>query len=92
METYKNFDVALYFTVRDTMEFAKNEKFREKWDFLTKHIKISHVYIETYRGDIWASDEELTEVKKFFNERKVKLSGGITTSKQTQEFLSLIHI
>ena len=90
METYKNFDVALYFTVRDTMEFAKNEKFREKWDFLTKHIKISHVYIETYRGDIWASDEELTEVKKFFNERKVKLSGGITTSKQTQEFWQLL--
>ena len=47
METYKNFDVAVFYSKRYN-GVAKNE-ICEKW-ILTKHIKINHVYIETYRG------------------------------------------
>lgn len=77
---YQNFEAAIFFTIRDVEMAAANEGFlEEKFGLAEKYLKCGKVYLETYRGGRLVEKEEILRVKKFFDDRGVKTSAGITT-------------
>jgi hypothetical protein len=80
MVGYKNFGVAVYFTTRCLASITTLEEFEKEFSFLEKHLKISKVYLETYRDDMDVPEELLRKVKQFFENKGIKVSGGITTT------------
>lgn len=80
MAGYENFGLAVYFTTRCLASITTIEEFEKEFSFLDKHLKISKVYLETHRDDMDTSAELLKAVKQFFENRGIKVSGGITTT------------
>lgn len=80
MVGYKNFGVAIYFTTRCLASITGIEEFEKEFSFLEKHLKISKVYLETHRDDMDTPEELLSTVKRFFENKGIKVAGGITTT------------
>lgn len=79
MEQYQNFKLSVYCTVHDVMKMPDNyEAFLQDIAFFQKHLKLSKVYIETYRDDT-VDSEKLLRVKDFFNRAGIETATGITT-------------
>lgn len=76
---YNYFDVTVYCTVGD-LNYLSIEDLAHRVDFLEKHIKISKVYLETYRSNETIDRDKMIEVKEFFAKRGIAASGGITAS------------
>ena len=79
---YKNFSVAIYCTVHelDSIDINNFQNIDLKFNYLEKHIKVSKVYLETFRSDFEIDYNKLLEIKQYFNAKGIKTSGGITTS------------
>src|SRR5690554_4406799 len=78
---YNNFEVAVFFTIRDVEEAAADQRLlEEKLAFVEKHLKLGKVYLETYRGNHLIEKEKILRLKQFFEGRGVKASGALTTS------------
>jgi hypothetical protein len=75
---YKNFAVAVYIPVGITRSLADPERLQDDWNRLSAQVKIDKVYLETYRDHQWADEETIEPIKKFFAEKGVRVSGGIT--------------
>ncbi len=80
MAEYKNFGIAVYFSTRCLAGITTIEAFEKEFAFLEKHLKISKVYLETHRDDMDVSADLLKSVKRFFESKRIKVSGGITTT------------
>ena len=76
---YEHFDAAVYCTVGDLSNLAMEDLAR-KFDFLEKHIKISKVYLETYRSHETIDRDKMAVIKEFFIARGIAASGGITAT------------
>ncbi len=75
---YKNFDVATYATVRDTVQMKDPAWLESRWEGMSKYTKFDKIYIETSRDMIVADQQSVDAGKKFFLSKGLKVSGGIT--------------
>jgi hypothetical protein len=80
MTGYKNFGIAVYFTTRCLASITTMEEFEKEFSFMEKHLKISKVYLETHRDDMDVPEDLLRAVKRFFENKGIKVAGGITTT------------
>jgi hypothetical protein len=80
MASYLNFDIALYFNTRCIAGIDTLERFEKDFAFFEKHLKVSKVYLETHRDDMDVTRDKLLLLKKFFEDRGIKVSGAITTT------------
>jgi hypothetical protein len=78
---YRNFDVAIYVTVRDTIRLADPATFAVDFARVSSQLHFDHVYIEAYRDGVFASDAQIAAVKKAFEAKGIRVSGGITLAK-----------
>ena len=80
MTRYSNFDLAIYVTAQNVMAMPDDESsLDEQFSFFGKHLKVSKLYLETYREDTVPS-EKLMAVKSYFEKKRIKTATGITTS------------
>ncbi|HEX2927357.1 MAG TPA: hypothetical protein VHP38_14050, partial [Ruminiclostridium sp.] len=66
----------------DLLMLKQNNDFEESFDFFCRHIRLNKVYLETYRGDIFLSKEDMLSCKEFFSKKGMKVSGAITTTQK----------
>lgn len=77
---YKNFKTALYCPVGNLNEIVDIGEFGKRFGYIEKHVHIDKVYLETYRSNETIERERILELKKFFENKGMKVSGGITTT------------
>ncbi len=77
-EDYSNFNAAIYCRVKEVQQMSDLSWLTKRIEYLEKHIKISKVYLETYRDTILADRETILKAKKYFEKKGIKVSGGIT--------------
>ena len=76
--SYDDFDVAIYARVYEVRQMADLEWLRERFDVMSRDLKVDKVYLETHRDTIIADEATLEGAKRFFAERGIATSGGIT--------------
>lgn len=79
MQSYRNFNAAVYCPVGNLAAIDDLDGFAERFASLEKHIRVGKVYLETYRGGQRIGREKLLRLKKFFQDKGIETSGGITT-------------
>jgi hypothetical protein len=77
-ESYRNFNVAIYSRVYETIQMGDLDWLAERFDLMQRHVKIDKVYLETHRDTIVVDEDILLRVKDFFAARGIATSGGIT--------------
>ena len=82
VSSYNNFNVAVYMPVHDVIRCAEADKTEyDKWIArLLDNVKIGRVFVENYRSQTFATKEQLLDVKKYFEDKGIACSGGITTN------------
>lgn len=80
--SYKNFSAAIFYNAYDLEVLKKENIFEETYDFFARHIDITKVYLETYRGSTYLSREDMLACKEFFNKKGIQVSGAITTTQK----------
>lgn len=78
---YRNFQVAIYVTVNDTIRLADPGVFAADFARASSQLHFDHVYVEAYRDGTFATDAQLESVKKAFEAKGIRVSGGITLAK-----------
>ena len=78
---YRNFQVAIYVTVNDTIRLADPAVFAADFARASSQLHFDHVYVEAYRDGTFATDAQLEAVKKAFEAKGIRVSGGITLAK-----------
>lgn len=81
---YRHFQVAIYVTVRDTIRLADPSVFAADFARASSQVHFDHVYVEAYRDGTFATDAQLETVKKEFEAKGIRVSGGITLAKGGQ--------
>jgi hypothetical protein len=79
MKNYKNFKAAIYCPVSNVISITDFEEFGRRFDEIEKHIKVSKVYLETYRHGTKIEKDQIEKAIRFFKQRGIETSGGITT-------------
>ena len=77
-EPYKHFKVAVYARAQETRYMDDPGWLEPRWKKITKFLHVDKIYLETHRDGIIVDDATLETAKKFFRDRGVKTSGGIT--------------
>ena len=77
---HQNFDAAIYIPVGVVQHFDEPGVLQREWDTISRQLNVEKVYIESERDRHVASEALLESVKKFFQERGVRVAGGITFS------------
>ncbi len=77
---YKNFISALYAPVGNLNAIGDLQEFEKKFEFIEKYVHIDKIYLETFRSFEYIQREHLLDIKAFFENKGIKVSGGITTS------------
>jgi hypothetical protein len=75
---YKNFAVAIYARVYEVQQMADLEWLRERFDVISKHVKVNKVYLETHRDMVVADEATIRGAQQFFENRGIQVAGGIT--------------
>jgi hypothetical protein len=75
---YKNFKTAIYCPANDIDKMADLDWLEKNYKLLDRYLNIDKVYLETFRGGNTVERGKMLKVKKFFQDRGVKTSGGIT--------------
>ncbi|MBB6249469.1 hypothetical protein [Nitrospirillum iridis] len=75
---YENFRVAIYIAVNSTRQLADKATFDREFERAMRQTHFNKVYLEVYRNHVFATDEEITRIKAWFEEKGVQVSGGIT--------------
>ena len=77
-EPYKNLRIAVYFRYQETQSGGTNpQSLAAQWDAIEKQCHIDKVYLETTRNGQLATEAAVTNLKKFFTDRGVKVSAGL---------------
>lgn len=77
-DSYKNFNTAIYARVYEVQKMDDLQWLQERFDLMQKHLKVDKIYLETHRDMVIAEQSTLDKAKKFFHDRGIKTSGGIT--------------
>ena len=87
-EGYRNFTTAVYVVVNDVVNAKDLTEFDRLFSHIGDNVHIDKVYLEYWRGNIWCDKEQMLKVKKYFEDKGIKTSGGITTSGEGREGFS----
>ena len=79
-DRYRNFDVAIYTRVYEVLQMADLNWLNERFEVMQRSMKVSKVYLETHRDMVVAGEEIVRGAKNYFEQRGVKVSGGITVT------------
>jgi hypothetical protein len=74
----RHFKTAIYIAVGDVKELADRAIFEREFARASSQLRFDKVWIETYRDRVFATDAELDRVKRWFREKGIETSGGIT--------------
>jgi hypothetical protein len=92
---YNNFNVALYCPVGNLNAIGSLDKFDKIFRFFEKHLHFDKIYLESYRSGEWIDRDKIIKLKEFFENRGMKVSGGITTTDRDNHdefgFISLCY-
>jgi hypothetical protein len=77
-ESYQNFHAAIYARVYEVQQMKDLDWLKERFDVMSRYIKVDKIYLETHRDMVVADEETINGAKQFFASRGVKTSGGIT--------------
>ena len=84
---YQNFTVAIYCRVYEVNQMADLDWLREKFEVMSRSIKVGKVYLETHRDMVMADEATINGARRFFEQRGLQVAGGITaTVKESQYF------
>jgi len=88
--SYTNFSVCVYFRYQEVHSIPGNlTQFSNQWANLEKQVRVDKVYLETTRNAQLANDSDVETLKKFFNARAIKTSGGMgLTAQESNGFQS----
>lgn len=75
---YNNFQAAIYCRVNELNNINDLDVFQNRFQFIEKHLKISKVYLETFRGGETIEQEKIIKIKNFFRSKGIKTAAGIT--------------
>lgn len=75
---YNNFDVAIYARVYEVLEMADINWLHQRFDLMSRSIKVKKVYLETHRDMVVADEATVRGAIQFFEQRGILTSGGIT--------------
>ena len=75
---YKNFRAAIYIAVNDAKALSDKAVFDAQFERASRQLRFDKVYLEVYRSSNFATDEQIERVKGWFEERGVRVAGGIT--------------
>ncbi|HEX3048414.1 MAG TPA: permease [Bacillota bacterium] len=78
---YRHFETALYVVNGDINRAKDLAEFQSVHSFFEKYLTINKVYLETYRTGNYSNSERLLQIKRFFQDKGIKTSGGLTTTK-----------
>ena len=75
---YTNLSIAVYFRYQEVQSTPNNlAQFSNAWANVEKQVKVDKVYLETTRNGELATEAAVTAMKKFFQDRGIKTSGGL---------------
>lgn len=77
-DQYQHFTVAIYCTVYDVQKMADLAWLEQRFDVISRYLKVNKVYLETHRDAVIAPEATMKQAKQFFASRGVQTSGGIT--------------
>jgi hypothetical protein len=75
---YQHFKTAIYIPVNVTKSLADTALFEHQFARAMNQVPFDKVYIETYRDNHFATDEEIEKVKKAFIAKGIEVGGGVT--------------
>ncbi len=78
MGHFNNFKVTVY-CVSSILQNMDLDTLEKQYDFIEKYVGLDKVYLEPYRGPHWVEKDKIREITKFFRDRNVEVSGGLTT-------------
>ncbi len=78
IHSYKNFNVSVYVPVHNVNQMTDFSEFDKEFQHLQRNIRIGRVYIENFRGEQWAAEEQLLKVNEYFENKGIAVSGGLT--------------
>ncbi|MBQ8195553.1 MAG: hypothetical protein IJZ47_09315 [Oscillospiraceae bacterium] len=79
MGNYRNFDLVAYF-IAHGVKNIKEAELEQQIGFFKKYMRLDKVYIEPFRDDCFASEEQLRLCRDVFERNGIRAQGGITTS------------
>ncbi|WP_426030478.1 hypothetical protein [Caulobacter sp. DWP3-1-3b2] len=78
LPAYKNFHAAIYIAVNDAKSLSDRATFDREFERASRQLHFDKVYLEVYRSNNFSTDEQIERVKGWFEERGIKVAGGIT--------------
>jgi hypothetical protein len=68
------------------------KQLKERFDILTRDIKVSKVYLEPHHDLITVDENTILTARKFFTDCGIKTAGGITlTADESNRFKTFCH-
>jgi hypothetical protein len=74
---FKNFSVAVYIPVESTRQLADPQVLRQQFKRIWSQVHFNKVYLEDYRGGVFADPASLDRIAAFFRKRGITVEGGI---------------
>jgi hypothetical protein len=74
---YRNFKVAVYIPVSSTRQLADPTVLRQQFARIWSQVHFDKVYLEDYRGGVFADPASLDRIAGFFRKRGITVEGGI---------------
>src|SRR5690348_12068598 len=68
---YRNFKAAIYITVTSTRQLADPKTREQQYQRIAGQVRFDKVYLETYRGGVFADEASLESIKKFFRSKGI---------------------
>ncbi len=79
-ENQKTFKTVVYIPVRVTLRMKDRQWLESSWATIRSQLHVDKVYLETYRSRVLADEALVADVKKFFLDQGVEVSGAICFS------------
>jgi hypothetical protein len=77
---YQNFRVAIYARAYEVLQMHDLNWLTERFDLINRYVKVGKIYLETSRDMVVVDELTLVQVRDFFRERGLQVSGGITVT------------
>jgi len=75
---YENLSIAVYFRYQEVQSTPQNlARFAGEWAKVEKQVKVDKVYLETTRNRQLATEDAVTALKQFFQDRGITVSAGL---------------
>jgi hypothetical protein len=75
---YKNFKVSVYTRAQEVQKMGDQKWLDSSWQVISSQLNVDKIYIETHRDLLTVDKKTVTEAKKYFEKKGLKVAGGIT--------------